>query len=189
MQYLTSHTLCHGHRNCADTSGCKHRPIYNKCDIIIIITIIITIIIIRSQQLAIFNIPRQTQPTTQPSQCIHPRNRGRCPLDELNLPYRSLTSEANTQAYTTERSETPSGNILCEVSIEQDRPDRTLRTRHSSHLLWAIDPEKPKNWTKAYLQVVVQGARWSWLRRASSQRLSTAPSSRPIGSAQQRSSE
>ena len=33
-------------------------------------------------------------------------------LDELNLPYRTLTSEANMRAYTTE---TPSGNILREV--------------------------------------------------------------------------
>ena len=64
-------------------------------------------------------------------------------LDELNLPYRSLTSEANMQAYTTETS---SGNILREV-----QSNKTGKTERYELVTFTVnDPENPKNWTKAY---------------------------------------
>lgn len=64
-------------------------------------------------------------------------------LDELNLPYRSLTSEANMRAYTTE---TPSGNILREV-----QSNKTGRTERYELVTFTVgDPENPKNWSKAY---------------------------------------
>jgi multidrug resistance protein len=64
-------------------------------------------------------------------------------LDTLNLPYRTLTSEANMQAYTTE---TPSGNILREV-----QSNRTGRTERYELVTFTVgDPENPKNWSKAF---------------------------------------
>ena len=64
-------------------------------------------------------------------------------LDELNLPYRSLTSEANMRAYTTE---TPSGNMLREV-----QSNKTGRTERYELVTFTVgDPENPKNWSKAY---------------------------------------
>lgn len=64
-------------------------------------------------------------------------------LDELNLPYRSLTSEANMRAYTTE---TPSGNILREV-----QSNRTGNTERYELVTFTVaDPENPKNWSKAF---------------------------------------
>lgn len=64
-------------------------------------------------------------------------------LDTLNLPYRTLTSEANMRAYTTE---TPSGNILREV-----QSNRTGRTERYELVTFTVgDPENPKNWSKAF---------------------------------------
>lgn len=64
-------------------------------------------------------------------------------LDELNLPYRSLTEEANMRAYTTE---TPSGNILREV-----QSNKTGRTERYELVTFTVgDPENPKNWSKAF---------------------------------------
>lgn len=64
-------------------------------------------------------------------------------LDELNLPYRTLTSEANMRAYTTE---TPSGNILREV-----QSNKTGKTERYELVTFTVgDPENPKNWSKAY---------------------------------------
>jgi hypothetical protein len=64
-------------------------------------------------------------------------------LDELNLPYRTLTSEANMRAYTTE---TPSGNILREV-----QSNRTGKTERYELVTFTVgDPENPKNWSKAF---------------------------------------
>jgi hypothetical protein len=64
-------------------------------------------------------------------------------LDELNLPYRTLTSEANMRAYTTE---TPSGNILREV-----QSNKTSKTERYELVTFTVgDPENPKNWSKAF---------------------------------------
>jgi multidrug resistance protein len=64
-------------------------------------------------------------------------------LDDLNLPYRTLTSEATMLAYTTE---TPSGNILREI-----QSNRTGRTERYELVTFTVnDPENPKNWSKAY---------------------------------------
>jgi hypothetical protein len=64
-------------------------------------------------------------------------------LDELNLPYRTLTSDANMRAYTTE---TPSGNILREV-----QSNRTGRTeRYELVTFTTNDPDNPKNWSKTF---------------------------------------
>jgi multidrug resistance protein len=64
-------------------------------------------------------------------------------LDDLNLPYRTLTSEATMLAYTTE---TPSGNMLREI-----QSNRTGRTERYELVTFTVnDPENPKNWSKAY---------------------------------------
>lgn len=64
-------------------------------------------------------------------------------LDELNLPYRTLTSEANMRAYTTE---TPSGNILREV-----QSNKTGKTERYELVTFTVgDPDNPKNWSKAF---------------------------------------
>jgi hypothetical protein len=64
-------------------------------------------------------------------------------LDELNLPYRTLTSEANMRAYTTE---TPSGNILREV-----QSNKTGQIERYELVTFTLgDPDNPKNWSKAY---------------------------------------
>ncbi|OQO09920.1 hypothetical protein B0A48_04275 [Cryoendolithus antarcticus] len=68
------------------------------------------------------------------------------PLDEydiLNLPYRTLTTEANMQEFTTE---TPSGLRLREV-----QSNKTGKTeRYDIVTFVSNDKENPKNWSKAY---------------------------------------
>jgi hypothetical protein len=64
-------------------------------------------------------------------------------LDEINIPYRSLTSEANMRAYTTK---TPPGNIPREV-----QSNNTGRTERYELVTFTVgDPENPKNWSKLF---------------------------------------
>nr|OQO24764.1 hypothetical protein B0A51_07789 [Rachicladosporium sp. CCFEE 5018] len=63
--------------------------------------------------------------------------------DILNLPYRTLTTEANMQEFTTE---TPSGLRLREV-----QSNKTGKTERYDIVTFVLnDKENPKNWSKAY---------------------------------------
>ncbi|KAF2000567.1 MFS general substrate transporter [Amniculicola lignicola CBS 123094] len=63
--------------------------------------------------------------------------------DFVNLPYRTLTNEANMEEYT---SETIDGQILREI-----RSNRTGKIERWELVTFKIDdPENPKNWSKAF---------------------------------------
>jgi multidrug resistance protein len=63
--------------------------------------------------------------------------------DAVNLPYRTLSNEANLEEYT---QETIDGQILREV-----RSNATGKIERYELVTWKIDdPENPKNWSKAY---------------------------------------
>ncbi|KAL7267334.1 Synaptic vesicle transporter SVOP [Rhizina undulata] len=63
--------------------------------------------------------------------------------DELNLPYRTLTSEANLAEYT---QETANGQILKQtISRKSGLPENYKLVTFK-----VDDPENPKNWSKAY---------------------------------------
>ena len=63
--------------------------------------------------------------------------------DSVNLPYRSLSHEANLEEYT---QETIDGQILKEV-----KSNATGRIERYELVTWKIDdPENPKNWSKPY---------------------------------------
>lgn len=64
----------------------------------------------------------------------------RDPNLDINLPYRTLTNEANLSEYTTE---TPSGHIPGPVE-----PDGAARYQLVTFV--PDDPENPKNWSKGY---------------------------------------
>jgi multidrug resistance protein len=63
--------------------------------------------------------------------------------DVVNLPYRTLSQNANLEEYT---AETTNGQILREV-----RSNATGNIERYELITWKIDdPENPKNWSKAY---------------------------------------
>lgn len=86
---------------------------------------------------------KELQPSdTRPKQASQPGIEADA-LDELNLPYRTLTDNADMRAYTTE---TPSGNILREI-----QSNKTGRTERYELVTFTVgDPENPKNWSKAF---------------------------------------
>lgn len=63
--------------------------------------------------------------------------------ESVNLPYRTLSQDANLEEYT---QETIDGQILREV-----RSNATGRIERYELVTWKIDdPENPKNWSKPY---------------------------------------
>lgn len=65
----------------------------------------------------------------------------RDPELDINLPYRTMTNEANLEEYT---KEDPSGEINAGVSTPDGKGEYKLVT------FLPNDPENPKNWSKAY---------------------------------------
>jgi hypothetical protein len=77
-----------------------------------------------------------------PSHGIHPVKEGRDPNLDVNLPYRTLSSDAHLDEYT---AETARGSIAIAARVPS-RPDTNYR------LVTFVDndPENPKNWSKGF---------------------------------------